>query len=149
MNKITLTHEEWYKVFIILDSLDHTKVYDKHFLLFAEYYKSKLFNTAKIYIAAVESLTPEPNTEISKFFIERQLLQKTEFKSTEESTMAITNLEQKYKASLIEYSVSNDEVKNIMFSSVSFELYKIPSNLIPDLGEDRVELLKYVTAEVG
>lgn len=134
MNKIILSYEEWFKIYLILDNLDQKRTYNKNFLLFVEHWKQNLLELTQIYVSLVESLFHEHNSEIDLYNIE--------FSKIEGDEKLVTELQDQYSEVLQEHESNNNDVNSIVHSKREIESKLIPLSIVPELDSEIMEVLK-------
>ena len=94
MENITLNHEQWFKIFMLFDTIDNETDLNKNFLLFTEYYKALTRGVMTVYVSSVESLTPSPESELGQCFSERDSINNSD-QSEDEKTEHLMLLQDK------------------------------------------------------
>jgi hypothetical protein len=130
---IKLTHEEWFKIYMILDNLDPSQKYHKNFLLFVEYWKHLLQDTMKVYVSASESIQYDPDSDFYQY--------KEAFLSLDNDEEAISELNKNHLDLIQEVNSLNNEITAIVKSVISFQKILIPRHLVPELDEERMQVL--------
>jgi len=141
MEEITLNHEEWFKIYMLLDTPNNEVDFNKNFLLFAEYFKLLSRDVMTVYVSSVESLAADPKSELGQFFAIRDGINVSEL-TDEEKVEKIKKLEEEYSEVLNEYKLQNQEVTDIVTTPFTITAYKIPRSLIPDIPDEFMEVLQ-------
>ena len=131
---IELTHEEWFKIYMVLDNLPVGE-YNKNFLMMAEYWKDKIYDTMMVYVSAVESQYYNLDSDIHEYRSQYSEATSEEEKST---------LREKYKNLDKEYNAVSHEIHSIMNSVIPLEGVRIPKSIVEIEDDEMLEVLKMV-----
>ena len=148
MEEITLNHEEWFKIYMLFDTMSNEVKYNKTFLLFTEYIKKMSKDTMTIYLSSVESLLSQPASEIGQCYSEMSLVKESEL-SDDEISKQLKDLEEKYSEVLTEQKLRQDEVEEIVFSPVTITVGKILSKYLPELTDEALDILSPIIMGVS